>query len=363
MSDILFNFLPGPVTIRKEVLRELSKLPISHRLDSFVNDVSELRSDLCEIVSANFCQIITGSGTLANDIISCQLKLLKEHGLILNSGEFGGRLVDHASRAQLKFEEFSIPWGDSFNLNEIEKTLGKNPHIRWIWLTHCETSSGKLTELSALKNICGKQKVKIILDCISTIGNMPVDLNNIYLASAVSGKGIGSFPGLALVFSSYKPTPSKHLPRNLDLGLYQDKKGIPFTISSNLVYALKMAVKLMDPSASLSETAKASKFLRKNVKKMGLKAIGDYDNSSPAVTTIQLPKALNSIDIGNKLKKSGFELSFNSEYLVKRNWIQICLMGNWSKTAVNSFPETLKVICFSSAPVLNNHADNELTSN
>jgi len=363
MGNILFNFLPGPVTIRKEVLKELSKLPVSHRLDSFVDDVSELRSDLCEIVSANFCQIITGSGTLANDMIACQLKLLKEHGLVLNNGEFGERLVDHASRSQLKFEEFSIPWGNSFNLNKIENTLKKNPNIRWIWLTHCETSSGKITKLSALKNICYKQKVKIILDCISTIGNMPVDLNNIYLASAVSGKGIGSFPGLALVFSSYQPTPDKHLPRNLDLGLYQDKKGIPFTISSNLVYALKMAVNLMNPSDSLFETGEAARFLRKNVKEMGFEAIGDFDNSSSAITTIQLPKTLKSVDIGNKLKKSGFELSFNSEYLVKRNWIQICLMGNWSKTGVNSFPKALKVICSSSTPVINNHANNDLTSN
>ena len=344
----MFNLLPGPVTIRKEVLEEFSKLPISHRLDNFIDAVSELRSDLCQILSANFCQIITGSGTLANDIIAYQLKLLKEHGLVLNSGEFGGRLVDHASRAQLKFEEFNIPWGSSFDLKEIEKTLKKYPDIKWIWLTHCETSSGKLTELSELKIICKKQKVKIILDCISTIGNMPVDLNNVYLASASSGKGIGSFPGLALVFSSYQPTSSRSLPRNLDLGLYQDKKGIPFTISSNLVYALKMAVKLMNPSTSLHEAVKASKFLRNSIEEMGLEAIGDLKNSSPAVTTIQLSKTLNSVDVGNKLKKSGFELSFNSEYLVKRNWIQICLMGNWSKTAVNSFPETLKEVCSSS---------------
>ena len=177
---------------------------------------------------------------------------------------------------------------------------------------------------------------------------MPVDLNNVYLASAVSGKGIGSFTGLALVFSSYKPTSSKSLPRNLDLGLYQDKKGIPFTISSNLVYALKTAVNLMNPSASFHETVKASKFLRNSIKEMGFEVIGDLKNSSPAVTTIHLSKTLNSVDIGNKLKESGFELSFNSEYLVKRNWIQVCLMGNWSQTAVNSFPETLKKVCSSS---------------
>ena len=104
----------------------------------------------------------------------------------------------------------------------------------------------------------------------------------------------------------------------------------------------------MNPSASFHETVKASKFLRNSIKEMGFEVIGDLKNSSPAVTTIHLSKTLNSVDIGNKLKESGFELSFNSEYLVKRNWIQVCLMGNWSQTAVNSFPETLKKVCSSS---------------
>tara|TARA_A100001037_G_scaffold306862_1_gene357549 strand:- start:18376 stop:19428 length:1053 start_codon:yes stop_codon:yes gene_type:complete len=344
MSNPLFNFLPGPVTIKKEILEEFSKIPISHRLTHFVNDVSQLRTDLCDMVSANYCQIITGSGTLANDIIALQLKSLTGQGLVLNSGEFGGRLIDHASRAQLRFKEFSIPWGDNFNLGEIEKTLQKNPNIKWIWLTHCETSSGKITDLSELKNICSKQKVKIVLDCISTIGNMPVNLENVYLASAVSGKGIGSFPGLALVFSSYKPIISNNLPRNLDLGLYQEKQGIPFTVSSNLIYALQVAVKLIDPNRSFLEAVEASNFLRKNIADLGLNVLGDLSDSAPAVTTIQLPKVLNSIKIGNKLKHYGFELSFNSEYLVKRNLIQICLMGNWSKSGLKKFPATLKKV-------------------
>ena len=93
-----------------------------------------------------------------------------------------------------------------------------------------------------------------------------------------------------LVFSSYQPTSSKSLPRNLDLGLYQDKKGIPFTISSNLVYALKMAVKLMNPSTSLHEAVKASKFLRNSIEEMGLETIGDLKKNYNKLIKYQTEK-------------------------------------------------------------------------
>ena len=105
-----------------------------------------------------------------------------------------------------------------------------------------------------------------------------------------------------------------------------------------------MAVKLIDPNRSFLEAVEASNFLRKNIADLGLNVLGDLSDSAPAVTTIQLPKVLNSIKIGNKLKHYGFELSFNSEYLVKRNFIQICLMGNWSKSGLKKFPATLKKV-------------------
>jgi predicted DNA-binding protein (MmcQ/YjbR family) len=50
----------------------------------------------------------------------------------------------------------------------------------------------------------------------------------------------------------------------------------------------------------------------------------------PGVVTIVLPPEQNSSDYGQNLQKAGFLLSFNSDYLRRRNWIQICLMGEYS---------------------------------
>jgi hypothetical protein len=54
------------------------------------------------------------------------------------------------------------------------------------------------------------------------------------------------------------------------------------------------------------------------------------------VVTIDLPAGQNSSDFGLKLQKAGFLLSYNSDYLRRRNWIQICLMGEYSKDKIEA---------------------------
>ena len=55
---------------------------------------------------------------------------------------------------------------------------------------------------------------------------------------------------------------------------------------------------------------------------------------------------MNSVTIGNLLKESGFLLSYNSEYLRGKNWIQICLMGEIAKEKVVALAGALNRVCF-----------------
>ena len=64
--------------------------------------------------------------------------------------------------------------------------------------------------------------------------------------------------------------------------------------------------------------------------------------SSPAVITVSLPEKLNSEEIGNILEKEGYLLSTNSSYLIERNWIQICLMGEFSRQTISPLLGFLK---------------------
>jgi aspartate aminotransferase-like enzyme len=335
VEKILAVYLPGPVGVHGEVREAFEQGPVSHRSDSFVADFRATRRLLCELVNADRVEILLGSGSLANDAICAQLSLLDEAGIILNNGEFGDRLVDHATRQGLKFEVYQTGWGEPFDYAEVRRRVAANPKLRWIWTPHCETSTGILNDLNALKKIAAERGLKLCLDCSSSIGTVPVDLEGVYFASCVSGKALASYPGLSMVFYNHDLPPSpKTLPRYLDLAYYAEQAGIPFTHSSNLVYALQTALRRLDWKEKYAQIAEVSVWLRQRLHEIGLRSIAPEAHASPAVFSVALPRDISSKEIGTRLKKAGYLLSYNSGYLLERNWIQICLMSDFSREKI-----------------------------
>jgi len=345
VSRILASYLPGPVDVHEEVRKAFERAPVSHRSDIFTADFKMTRRLLCELAVAQSVEILLGSGSLANDAIGGQISLLGKPGLILSNGEFGDRLINHATRLDLEFDAIQFPWGEPFDLEQINAYLVTRLEIEWIWAVHCETSTGILNDLGALRGMCTARGIKLCLDCISSLGTIPVNLSGVYLASCVSGKGLAAFPGLSMVFYNHKLTPSDTVPRYLDLGYYAAQEGIPFTHSSNLVYALLMALQRTSWKDKFAQIADVSHWLRGRVRELGFEIIGAHACTSPAVVTIVLPPEVSSRSVGWLLQQEGYLLSYKSEYLLKRNWIQICLMGEWARENLMTLPNVLSDLC------------------
>jgi aspartate aminotransferase-like enzyme len=339
------NFLPGPVAVRREVRRAFEQAPESHRGESFKKDFQSAKQILCELVRARSVELFVGSGTLANDAVAGQLSRLKGRGLVLSNGEFGERLVDQARRFNLKFDTLAFNWGQPLDLALVKRKLSTK--LAWLWCAHCETSTGILADLDALKAMCAGRGVKLCLDSISAIGTMPVDLSGVFLASCASGKGLRAYPGISMVFYHHElgPAPDK-LPRYLDLGYYAEEDGTPFTFSSNLLHALHAAVKRVNWEKRFAETVEWSAWLLSRLTELGFDLIGNGARTSPAVVTIALPPMLNSVKIGEAMQEAGYLLSYNSSYLRRKNWIQICLMGECTHEKVVSVANALNRVCF-----------------
>ncbi|HZQ46442.1 MAG TPA: aminotransferase class V-fold PLP-dependent enzyme, partial [Verrucomicrobiae bacterium] len=342
----MVNFLPGPVTVSRQVRRAFEQIPESHRAEAFMADFQATRQTLCELTGARNVAILLGSGTLANDAIAAQLTMEDQPGLIATNGEFGERLVDHARRFGLDFEVAQFPWGKAFDLRSIERKLDAQPRPGWLWCAHCETSTGMLNDLEALKSLCAKKGVKLCLDCISSIGTTPVNLDGIYFASCASGKGLRSFPGLGMVFYNHElKAAAQRVPRYLDLEIYARSQGVAFTHSSNLVHALHAAIKRVEWPKRFAELTEISNWLRPRLRELGLELFAADAEAAPAVVTIVLPKELSSAKAGAQLHEAGFLLSCNSEYLRQRNWIQICTMGECAREKLVSLLKHLGRIC------------------
>jgi len=342
-----FSFLPGPVPIHPWVRRAFEQPPLSHRSEIFLNEYQEVQKRLCSLVNAKHGIILLGSGTLGNDVIGAQLSLLGKPGLVLVNGEFGQRLKDQAERFGLTFDTIEIPWGQPFDVGAVKRFLERSPATNWVWCVHGETSTGVLTPLAELKQVCAEAKTKLCLDCISTIGVAPVDLSGVYLASGASGKGLAAYPGLSLVFFDHEVQPSKHLPRYLDLGFYVQNHGVAFTHSSNLLRGLEASLKRVDWPAKQAHTADATRILRGKLRTMGFEIVSAEVDAAPGVITIALPKNLKSDHVGSALQQAGLLVSFNSYYLRPRNWIQVCLMSDFTDEALETLLSELEKTCFS----------------
>jgi aspartate aminotransferase-like enzyme len=251
-------------------------------------------------------------------------------------------------RAGLPFLSLQAEYGNPFEKQNIEFIIENEQDIRWIWAVHCESSTGVLNDIDMLKDISAARNIKLCLDCVSSIGTVPINLSGVFLASAVSGKGLGSYPGLSMVFYNHKIKPDTRLPRYLDLGLYAARQGIPFTTSSNLVYALKTSLECFSPD-HYRAMVNLSAWLRARLQEKGFLVLAPENHASPAIITIILPDHINSNNVGQRMKELGYILSYQSDYLLKNNWIQISLMGECSQDNLAPLIDLLGDYVFSKA--------------
>jgi len=337
------SFLPGPVEIALPVGRKFAARAVSHRSESFARLLREVQDRLRALTSARHAAILLGSGTLANDVVGGQLSRTPGRGLVLSNGEFGDRLIDHARRWQLAFDACRREWGAPFDPEELSVRLRAKP--AWLWFVHCETSTGMLNDLAGIGALCERAGTEVCVDAISSIGTVPVDLRNVAFASAVSGKGLGAYPGLAIVLHRDTPAPrGAPLPRYLDLRLYIEDDAVPFTHSSNLLAALAAGLERIG-KARYETLQQDSNLLRSGLDAAGFACVAPAAHASPAVATIALPAQLSSADAGKRLAACGFSIAYNSRYLLERNWIQIALMGAYSRPALLDLVSALEKEC------------------
>jgi len=322
------SFLPGPVLLSRDVRAAFERPPVSHRNAQFKEEFARTKSGLCRLTNATDVQILLGTGTLANDVVAAQLTLLDSPGVVLSNGEFGERLIDHARRMQLDCAAVEFDWGRTFDVRKVERAVERTK-ARWLWAVASETSTGMLNDLDVLKAVARRVDLALCLDCVSAIGAVPIDLSGVHLASGASGKALAALPGLSFVFYSHQLTPSPmRLPRYLDLGYYADKEGIPFTHSSNLVAALAAALARFNTDEPFERVAALSNWLRPKLRELGLPILVDDGHATPAVVTVPLPPSRSATLLGDRLQRHGLLVAYQSEYLERRNWFQIGLMGH-----------------------------------
>jgi aspartate aminotransferase-like enzyme/ribosomal protein S18 acetylase RimI-like enzyme len=335
------NFLPGPVGISVAVQRAMQRTPSSHRAEAFLRQYHETQRRLCDLADARHATMLLGSGTLANDVVAAQISLFDAPGVIVSNGEFGERLIDHATRLRIPHTVVRAPWGEALDYTAVARAM-QHTGAAWLWAVHSETSTGVMNDLEALAAIARAHNAKLALDVISSLGTVPLSLRDVWMASAVSGKALAAFPGVAIVFHDGDTcSAGTRIPRYLDLGFAVSQQGVPFTQSSNLLDALGTSLSEIDWPARFRRLALDGTWLRRAMESRGWRVLAAANHASPAVHTLMPPDGVSTHAVGEQLRDAGWLVSFESGYLCERNWLQLCLMGHYAPEALRAFPIVL----------------------
>lgn len=339
--DQSLNFTTGPVKIERAVTQIFGLPPLSHRSSECRSILENLRAKLCEATRAYDLIVLNGSGTLANDAMVAQISKHKTKGLILSNGEFGDRLAQQAIRQGLDFILLKKEWGESFSVDEIQREVTSQA-LNWILMCHMETSTGVLQDLNEISKMSQEKGIGLYVDCMSSIGNIELDLSRVNMATCSSGKGLASYPGLALVFTNVGLEADSTLPQYLDLGYYKQCNYMPFTLPSNLLHALSTSVKLIMTQEHWQRNGELSVQMNKMLSGLDLRIL-NKTNESSHVLTMQ-PEESTAVRIGNALKQEQINISYESSYLQERNCFQVALMGQHNDSEISLLYASIKRI-------------------
>ena len=198
-------FLPGPVSVHSEVLKQFEKPVIGHR----TKDASEIQKSIfinMQKVFGTKEYILTstssGTGLMEGAIKSCT----KKRALVCSLGSFGELWQRLGLENGIETDILKADPGEATDPNKLEDLLKKKEYD-FVAITHNETSSGILNSLSELKAVIDKYSEIIwALDTVSSAGGTPIDQDKygIDIAITSSQKCLGLVPGLSFASFSKK---------------------------------------------------------------------------------------------------------------------------------------------------------------
>jgi aspartate aminotransferase-like enzyme/GNAT superfamily N-acetyltransferase len=326
----LISLLPGPVEIALPVREAFARRPLSHRSAEFIEAYERTRARLSALACGMETAILVGSGTTANDAVAAHLRAVCRDapGLVLANGEFGDRLIQQARRAGLRFEALRWSWGRAWDFAHIERAARG---AAWIWGVHLETSTGVLNDIGRLMQIAAAAQARVAVDCVSSIGAVPLDLHGAFLATGVSGKALGAYAGLSFVFAAPGSLDDKQLhklPACFDIRCAIRQRGSLFTAPSPQLFALDSALELnyadRDAAAArFAEYRRLGAWVRARMRECGISPLACEADAAPSITTFEIPFE----GFIEKCRRAGFEIASESSYLRERGWAQIAIMG------------------------------------
>ncbi|MEK7850163.1 MAG: alanine--glyoxylate aminotransferase family protein [Candidatus Omnitrophota bacterium] len=251
------NYLltPGPTPLPPEICEALSRPIIHHRTPQFQLVLKEAAEGLKNVFQTkNDVFILTSSGTGAMEAAVVNLLSWGDKALVVQGGKFGERWTELCEAYGIKPIVIDVEWGKALDPAVLKEYLDKEPAIKAVFVTHCETSTGVTFDIEGFGKVIKDTEVVLVVDAISGLGaiDLQMDAWNVDVVVSGSQKGFMLPPGLGFIAVSkkaWKLVEESQCPKYY-FGLKAakkayDKTDTPFTPAIGLVIALNEVLKMM----------------------------------------------------------------------------------------------------------------------
>lgn len=311
---------PGPTPVPEEIRLEMAKPIIHHRTKEYQAIFKDVTEGLKKIFkTSNDIYTFTSSGTGAMEASIVNVLSPGDKIIVVRAGKFGERFGEIAKAYGVEAINMDVEWGTAPKPEAIKDLLKKNPVVKGVYATLCETSTATVSDIKAIGEIVSATDALLIVDTISGLGadDFENDKWGVDIAVCGSQKGLMIPPGLAFCSVSekaWKAAESSKLPK-FYFNFKKYKKAwldtdTPFTSAITLVIGLKKAVERINKQGIdnvIAEHAAQARAFREACKSMGLKMFSKSPSS--AVTAVNTPSGMNADDL-IKLLKTEFGVTF-----------------------------------------------------
>ncbi|MBR8743031.1 alanine--glyoxylate aminotransferase family protein [Nocardiopsis sp. MG754419] len=258
---------------------------------------------------------LSGTGSLGMEAAFANTVRAGDQVVVAVNGLFGERMCEVAARYGAHVVRVDHEWGEPV---DVQRVLDAHPAPAIVAAVHAETSTGVVSDIGALGRALRERSEETLLlaDCVTSLGGMPMDLDDWRVDIAYSGtqKCLGVAPGLApFTFSERAWEQRVQTPPvwYLDLGLLgayvrggPGGRAYHHTAPTAMVASLDAALGRIEEEgmdAVAARHAAAGARLREGLQEMGLELFAAEGHRLAQLTSVRVPEGVDSGKVREQL--------------------------------------------------------------
>jgi aspartate aminotransferase-like enzyme len=330
---------PGPTPLYPPALHAMMGSDIHHRTDDFRNIYRATMADLKELMgTSNDVLVLVASGSGAMESAVSNLFSRGQKVIVCSAGKFGERWVEMTKAFGLEAVVLKAEYGSTVKPQEVEAALAANPDTRGVFVQASETSTGAQHDVRAMGQAIAKRDAIFVVDAITGLGTMPLDIDGWGLDVVVGGsqKAFMIPPGLAFLSISpkaWKRAETADLPHYY-FDLKKERKNAAlgessWTPNTSLIIALGTALKYIKTVGmdKLVENAQLlARATRAAATELGLELFAS-DSPCSSVTAVKSPEGMDSGVIVKEFRNRFGAIIANGQGSMKGKIFRIAHLG------------------------------------